>query len=189
MYALQVGILLSAPIRLKNLNELSIGKSLIESGSGRHRQVRIQLTSDETKTHSNYSAPLSPRIYPVLDAWLSDYRSIVCDQPSTLLFPNSKGQLRSRESMSAKLARFVERETGLKVNTHLFRSLAAKIYLAHDPDGLEVVRQLLGHTSIKTTLKAYAELQTDPAFQRLEDALHTAGRGGSERRRQQRSNR
>lgn len=43
--------------------------------------------------------------------------------------------------------------------------------LSRNPDGIETVRQLLGHKTIKTTLKAYAELQTDPAFRRLEEAL------------------
>lgn len=39
------------------------------------------------------------------------------------------------------------------------------------PNGYEIARQLLGHTSLRTTLKAYAELQTDPAFKRFEEAV------------------
>ena len=65
----------------------------------------------------------------------------------------------------------MERETGLHMNLHLFRHLAAKLYLRFDPGGIETVRQLLGHKTIKTTLKAYADFQTEPAFQRLEEAL------------------
>ena len=65
----------------------------------------------------------------------------------------------------------MKRETGLDMNLHLYRHLAAKLYLRFDPGGLETVRQLLGHKTIKTTLKAYADFQTEPAFLRLEEAL------------------
>ena len=69
----------------------------------------------------------------------------------------------------------MKREIGLDVNCHLFRHIAAKLYLDRDPSGIEIVRQLLGHTSSRTTLKVYAELQTDPAFRRFEDALMKVG--------------
>lgn len=171
MYALQVGILAFVPIRIKNLTQLQIGKNLVDVGKGPKRQVRIVLTSEMTKTHRDYQAPLPPHLYGLLDAWLSTYRPKVCDQPSDLLFPNNRGLTRSSEALSVKLSRFIERESGLTMNPHLFRHLAAKLYLDHDPTGIEIVRQLLGHTSVKTTLRVYAQLQTDPAFRRYEAAV------------------
>lgn len=171
MYALQVAILLVVPLRSKNLTELKLGQNIIVSGKGKTRQMRLFLSRDETKTYTDFSATLPARLYSLFDVWLETWRPIVCDQPSPYLFPNASGALRSREALAQKICRFVQRETGLEMHLHLFRHLSAKLYLSRNPDGIETVRQLLGHKTIKTTLKAYAELQTDPAFRRLEEAL------------------
>ncbi|NJC41700.1 integrase [Brevundimonas alba] len=171
MYATQVALLMAVPLRAKNLTGLKLGENLIESGKGKTRQVRLFLSREETKTHSDFTAVLPARVVTLLDAWQEDWRPLVSNQASPYLFPNASGLLRSQGSLSSKICRFVERETGLKMHLHLFRHLAAKLYLRFDPGGLETVRQLLGHKSIKTTLKAYADFQTEPAFIRLEEAL------------------
>lgn len=171
MYALQVALLLAVPLRAKNLTGLKLGENVIESGKGKTRQVRLFLSREETKTHSDFTAVLPARVVVLLDAWQEVWRPLVCNQSSPYLFPNASGVLRSRGALSSKICRFVERETGLKMHLHLFRHLAAKLYLRFDPGGLETVRQLLGHKTIKTTLKAYADFQTEPAFLRLEEAL------------------
>lgn len=175
MYALQIGMLTFVPMRSRNLTELKLETNLIDVGKRSKRTVVVHLPAAITKTYRDYQAPLPKHLFPLLDAWLKRYRGRVCDRPSPYLFPNPSGELRSRDSLSAKLTRFVERETGLTVNVHLFRHIAAKVYLDCDPSGIEVVRQLLGHTSTRTTMRVYAELQTDPAFHRLEAAMFGVG--------------
>lgn len=171
MRALQVAILTFVPMRRRNLTELELGRNLTDTGKGATRAVRIHLSAVSTKTYRDYEAPLTQHLFPLLDAWLGTYRPMICHGASPYLFPNPSGALRSPDALGGKLSQFLERETGLKINLHLFRHIAAKLYLDHDPSGIEIVRQLLGHTSVKTTLRAYAELNTNPAFHRLEQAL------------------
>ncbi|MBX9801990.1 MAG: site-specific integrase [Caulobacteraceae bacterium] len=171
MYALQVALLLAVPLRAKNLTGLKLGENVIESGKGKTRQVRLFLSREETKTYTDFMAVLPARVVTLLDAWREVWRPLVSNRPSPYLFPNPSGVLRSQGSLSKTICGFVKRETGLDMNLHLFRHLAAKLYLRFDPAGLETVRQLLGHKTIKTTLKAYADFQTEPAFLRLEEAL------------------
>ena len=175
MQALQVGILTFVPMRLKNLTELKLGEHLIVSGRGRSRSMRIRLPAAVTKTYRDYEAPLPSLLHPLMDAWTDLHRPRICPYESPYLFPNPSGQLRNQIALSRKLSTFIKRETGLEVHCHLFRHIAAKLYLDSDPAGIEIVRQLLGHTSINTTLKAYADLQTDPAFRRLEEVLNLVG--------------
>ena len=139
------------------------------------RSVRIHLPAAITKTYQDYEAPLPERLFELLDSCIKEHRQRVCPFESDLLFPNPQGQRRSREALELKLTRFVERETGLVINLHLFRHIAAKLYLDINPSGVGVVRQLLGYSSIRTTLRVYAELRTDPAFKRLEEALDEVG--------------
>lgn len=171
MYALQVALLLAVPLRAKNLTALKLGENVIESGKGKTRQVRLFLSREQTKTHTDFMAVLPARVVALLDDWQDVWRPLVSNGPSPYLFPNPSGVLRSQGSLSRVICGFVERETGLDMNLHLFRHLAAKLYLRFDPGGLETVRQLLGHKTIQTTLKAYADFQTEPAFVRLEEAL------------------
>lgn len=171
MQALQVGILTFVPIRSKNLTELKLGTNLIDIRKGAKRSVRIRLAASETKTYRDYEAPVPAHLHPLLDLWLKEHRQRVCLADSPYFFPNPRGEQRSREALTSKLTAFIKREIGLEVNAHLFRHIAAKLYLDRDPSGIEIVRQFLAHTSSRTTLRVYAELQTDPAFRRLEEAL------------------
>jgi integrase len=107
----------------------------------------------------------------VLDAWLTRCRPVICNGATPYLFPNSIGAKRSREAVASKVTVFLAKETGLEMHLHLFRHLAAKLYLDVNPNGIELVSQLLGHTSTRTTLKAYAELNIDPAFKNLERSI------------------
>jgi integrase len=171
MYALQIAILLHAPIRSRNLVELEIGPHLIDIGKGARRTVRIHLPEAMTKTRRSYDAPLPNEMLGLIDAWLKVHRRRVCQTPNSYLFPNTRGELRNRDGMASQLKTFIRRETGLEMNLHLFRHLAAKVLLDHDPNSIEVVRQVLGHTTTRTTERAYAELRTDPAFHALDATL------------------
>jgi integrase len=171
MRALQVGILAYAPIRIKNLTEMEIVANLIDTGRGVAREVRVYLPAEITKNHRDYEAPLPKELYPILDAWMTRYRHIVSQVPNPYMFPNPRGERRSEVACASKLKGFILKETGIVMNVHLFRHLAGKLYLEHDPAGMEVLRQLLGHASTRTTHRAYAEFQTDAAFRRYEQQI------------------
>jgi integrase len=55
--------------------------------------------------------------------------------------------------------------TGLKINPHLFRHIAGKLFLDARPGQYEVVRRVLGHRSIATTTSIYAGAETRAAGQ------------------------
>ena len=53
---------------------------------------------------------------------------------------------------------------GLDFNFHLFRHLGCMLYLKTHPDGFEVMRRVLAHRQIETTIRFYAEIQQTQAF-------------------------
>jgi integrase len=55
--------------------------------------------------------------------------------------------------------------TGLKINPHLFRHIAGKLFLDVRPGQYEVVRRVLGHRSIATTTSIYTGAETRAAGQ------------------------
>lgn len=180
-HALVLAIAQHAPVRIRSLAELEIGENILDYGKGLRRQVRIYLPEDKTKNARPYEAPLPKHIYPLLDAWLTTYRPRLCPHPSSYLFPNSKGALMHGDGLGRSACSFLEQDSGIKMNMHLFRHLTAKVILEHDPNAMEVVRQILGHSSTRTTERAYAELKTDPAFAKL-DATYKALAGDPKRK-------
>ena len=63
------------------------------------------------------------------------------------------------------------KETGLNVNVHLFRHIAAKRYLKERVGDHETVRQLLGHKSLATTMRSYCDFKQGDAMLRFDAVL------------------
>jgi integrase len=49
--------------------------------------------------------------------------------------------------------------TGLRITVHQFRHAAGAMVLKHRPGEYELVRQLLGHRNVQTTINAYIGLE------------------------------
>ncbi|MDG2482203.1 MAG: tyrosine-type recombinase/integrase [Alphaproteobacteria bacterium] len=60
---------------------------------------------------------------------------------------------------------------GIKINPHLYRHIAAYLYLKRNPNDIETIRRLLGHKRIETTLKFYAVFDQELANQRYIDSV------------------
>jgi integrase len=72
------------------------------------------------------------------------------------LFISAKGNRRKLSTLRVAIQRAVLRRVGIKITPHQFRHLAAKIHLDANPGHYEVVRQFLGHKTLRTTTRAYA---------------------------------
>ena len=65
--------------------------------------------------------------------------------------------------MSEQIKTIVHAYTGLDMTAHRFRHAMGKIFLDRNPGQYEVVRQLLGHKDIRTTIAFYAGAETASA--------------------------
>lgn len=152
---LAIAILMAAPIRSQNLVTLNWRRHFHSTGSanGKKDDLRLIIPASETKTRRRDC------IFGV-DVWLQKridwYRRNILPginaDPNGDLFARPSAERRSQNGLSRLITRTVKRELGIHMTPHQFRHLAAKIYLDHHPDDLETVRQLLGHSFMKTTL-------------------------------------
>lgn len=188
MKALAVEILLHVPLRASNLFGLKFGENVIDIG-GRTRRVHIAIPREDAKTGKPYEVPLSESATRLLDEYVSNYRPRLCKGQSPYLFPSPSGAKRQRDGFARDLCKMIAAETGLVMNVHLFRHFAGYIILKENPQAIEMVRQLLGHASIKTTLKFYAEISAEHAADAYEkiiekqrntsSAKYSSGRSGA----------
>ncbi|MDI1263953.1 MAG: hypothetical protein PS018_11915, partial [bacterium] len=100
----------------------------------------------------------------LLATYLDRYRPLLVLEGSPYLFPGKSSVARNRSGFGAALSEFILRQTGLKMNPHIFRHLAAKLHLRANPQQIEIVRLFLSHASSETTEKFYADMKADHAF-------------------------
>ncbi len=170
--ALAVEILLMAPMRASNLAGLHIEHHIQRSRAGKDGVVHIVIPGHEVKNEQDLEFPLPPETVRLLDLYLRDFHPRLSGAPSSWLFPGGKdGEHKTINCLGEQIKAHVFEATGLRVNLHLFRHIAAKLYLDRNPGGYEVVRRHLGHRSMETTTKFYAGMEGAAASRHFDDEI------------------
>jgi integrase len=174
-YALAIELLIVAPMRIKNLASLEHDRHLLRSRIGGDGVIHVSIPGDEMKNHEPYDMEVPKESADLLRLYLRDYRSRMITEECPWLFPGYGNQRRHPEAFSRLLSKFIFEQTGIRMHAHLFRHFAAKLYQDAHPDDVETVRRILGHKSLKTTMKAYVDIRNAAAFRRY-DAVVAARR-------------
>lgn len=173
--ALAIRILLAAPIRIKNLSELEIGRTLILDGSG---SGYILIDRTEVKNNVDIEIPLPKATIQTIKTYLKRFHQLLAPAGCMMLWPSADGGHKRPTVLATQITACVRERCGVEMNPHLFRHLAAKLYLEANPGAYGVVRMLLGHRSIATTIKAYCGTEYAAAYKAY-DEMMTARRGSS----------
>jgi integrase len=157
--ALAIDILLHVPLRIENLATLKFDEHLHwPQGRGKPALlvVRVEETKNETPLEFELPTVLADRLY----SYRNEIAPTVIGKRPGDLFVSRKGFRRALSTIRVAIQRGVLRHVGIKLTPHQFRHLAAKINLDASPGAYELVRQLLGHKTLKTTTKFYAGIDT-----------------------------
>jgi len=169
--AFAVDVLIVAPMRMKNLTLLEHERHLVPTRLGPTSVMHLVIPGDEVKNEQPYELALPKETAEFLARYLKDYWPRLSAEATPWLFPGYGGRHRHPEAFSRQISQFILRETGIRMHAHLFRQLAAKLYLEAHPEDLETVRRVLGHTSLRTTSRSYADIKTAAAFRRYDDMI------------------
>jgi integrase len=91
------------------------------------------------------------------------------------LFVNVDGTPKNQAALSVLITTYLRRRAGVILTAHQFRHVSAKgLIEAHPGGGFEFAQQLLGHTSSKTTVSAYAGIDTRRAARRHQHLVEQA---------------
>ncbi len=169
--ALAVEMLIIAPMRIQNLTFLEHERHLVPTRLGANAVVHLVIPGEEVKNAQPYELALPKETAGFVALYLKDYQPRMTPTATPWLFPGYGGRRRHPEAFSRLISEFVLRETGIRMHAHLFRQLAAKLYLEAHPEDLETVRRIFGHTSQRTTLRSYTDIKTAAAFRRYDDMI------------------
>ena len=161
--ALALAILFVAPLRVKNLAFLNVERHITRSRPG-GGIVHLVIPAHEVKNKVALEFELPPDVVAILDCYVGEYRPRLVTGPSPWLFPARTGGPKAPGPLGVQLSKAIKQATGLVVNAHLFRHLAALLILDANPGAYELVRLLLGHQSGATTTTYYCGSEQKSAF-------------------------
>lgn len=164
-----VGILLYCPVRVKNLASIHVERNLQRPGDGR---AFLFFAAGEVKNRRTIELQLPKRVADLIDKHLATRSPWLCTPESPWLFPARESAVSmDPNTLSRSIFRMIRKTIGLDVNAHLFRHLAAMLYLQARPGEYEAVRRLLGHTTLSRTLNFYAGFEAGTATRLFADII------------------
>jgi integrase len=174
--ALSIALLIACPVRIGNIAELHLERHLHRPGDGR---VFLVLTEDDTKNGQPVEFELPADVRRMLDRHLASRAPMLCPPGTPWLFPKRCGTASlNGNNLSARLTKRIRTEVGIEMNAHLFRHMAAMVWLDANPGSYEAARRLLGHAASSHTINLYSGLEARTAVQAYGDVLaRKRGRG------------
>jgi integrase len=163
--AVAILILSFAPIRLGNLVAIKIDENLTKLGRP-NSPFWLIFPHYDVKNRVELQFPFDEGVTELIDEYIHEFRPhLLRGSNSAYLFPGMSGEPKTASMFSGQITERVEDATGLRITAHQFRHAAAAIYLRHHPGAYEVVKRLLGHRNIQTTINFYCGLETTQANQ------------------------
>lgn len=172
--AVAIAILQAVPIRIQNLASLDLEQHLIDRGN----RLYVLIPGEEVKNGRPYQLELPGEVADLIAWYCMDYRDLLLKVPTTALFPGEQGGPKKPSTLGPQITKRVQAYLGVPVNPHLFRHIAAKLYLDRRPGEYALVSRLLNHKSVATTMRAYTGTESVSAarhYQNLVQDLRGAG--------------
>ena len=167
-----IEILLYAPMRIGNLAGLQIDQNLRWVKTEGKQCLNISIPGEEVKNSKPLHYELGPDSSVVVRKYLDDGRPLLMGAPSNALFPALDGGSKLSVHLSAQISRAIFDYTGLKVNPHLFRSLAGKLHSMVSPGDMVTLAHVL-NDALTTVAKSYAQFETRSALRHYQTSVRT----------------
>jgi integrase/recombinase XerD len=181
-----IALLISCPMRLKNLAALVVGQHLVCDG----QDYQVKLTAAETKSGRPYHAAIPAELTPYIEGWLRLHR------PMLQSFGMSKGEMGSigghlwvgrsgRPLRSRAIHEQIKKRTrqafGKGIWPHLFRDCAVTELVDCAPEEIGIAPDLLGHADLQTTKKHYIQAVGMKAHARVQEVIAARRRAATSR--------
>jgi integrase len=162
--ATAIELLLLCPIRRDLICSLKLDRD-VRIGS---RRAWISIPNAEPLARTSFTFELPRESADLFRTYIEVFRPRLRGIRSRWLFPGLPGRAKVPAFLGEQITSTIGRESGLYVTPKTFRHLGAKLYLARNPGGYEVLRRVLGHRSATSTRQTYSCLE-DSSLHRLFD--------------------
>ena len=126
----------------------------------------LELPAAEVKNRTELAFDIPPAVAKMLIEYRDRIAPKIIGHRPTRLFVNADGTPKNQATVAWLITTYLRRRAGIVLTPHQFRHLSAKVVLDAEPGAFETVKQLLGHKNIKTTVGAYAGIDSRRAARR-----------------------
>ncbi|HYF53366.1 MAG TPA: tyrosine-type recombinase/integrase [Salinarimonas sp.] len=172
-------VLSEAPVRLRNLAMIELGRHLVRHGM----RLGLRFGPEETKNRQALALDLPDHVTGFIDLYLGQVRLsfLASGGTATALWLGFEGQPLTAHSIYGRVLIVTERLLGKPINPHAFRSSAATSLSLHSPEAIRLAAPLLGHRTFATTERHYLRAEQVRASRSIGDALARIGAEMEER--------
>jgi integrase len=171
--ALAMGILCYMPLRLQNLTSLTFDVHLFLRAETNAIST-LEISAPDVKNKTDMAFDIPHRIAKMLIEYRDRIAPKIIGHRPDRLFVNADGSPKSQATVAWLIKTYARRRAGIVLTSHQFRHLSAKVLLDAEPGSFETVRQLLGHKSLKTTVGAYAGIDSRRAARHHQHLIEQA---------------
>ena len=158
--AVAIAIEAVAPVRLENLTSIRLGVNL-NKPDGPNSNYWLHFTPEDTKNNVRLQFVFKEYLTRLIDEYVQDFwPTLLRGRKEDYLFPGLRKGAKGKVSFSGQISGRIYKATGLQMTVHQFRHAAGAIILKNRPGEFELVRQILGHRRIATTMRCYVGLET-----------------------------
>lgn len=169
--ALLIDLHTTCLLRIGDIQRLRVDEHLVFLDADRRTPSHIHVPDGSSKTGEPISWPLAASTRQLLGPWLARHRGVLAPPGSGYLFPGESGGMLSMSALRAAFQKTVAHRLGLDIYPHASRHLGAYLFLKANPGQYEMVRRILGHRSVETTIRFYCGLETDAAAQAFDKVV------------------
>ena len=180
--AAAIAILCVAPLRIDNLTAIRLGQNLSKP-DGPNSNYWLHFPEHDVKNRMRLMYPLEPFVTRIVEEYVHEFRpTLLRGRDADWLFPGLSEGPKGKVAFSGQITERIWKHTGVRMTTHQFRHAAGALILKRRPGEYELVRQLLGHRSVETTINCYigldmiqaSEIYTDIVMEHLDRDLEAA---------------
>jgi Phage integrase family len=169
--AVAIAILAVAPVRLANLTSIRLGANL-NKPDGANSNYWLRFTPEDTKNSVRLTFVFKEYLTRLIDEYLQDFwPTLLRGRQEDYLFPGLREGAKGKISFSVQISKHIYKATGVEMTVHQFRHAAGALILKNRPGEYELVRQILGHRNIATTIRCYIGLETIQASEIFTDMV------------------
>lgn len=132
----------------------------------------LHFGSEDMKTKREMSFALAEPLVPHFRRYLEVYRPVLLNgRGSDALWITERGICLSQDSLTSGLACATHHAFGLKLRPHAFRHIAATSIAEYDPEHVGIIRDILGHASLRMAEQHYNRATAISSSRRMQVIL------------------
>lgn len=149
---LMIAFLVSRPVRRRTLLATSLDDHLQLKTDGYH----LYYNSEDMKNGKSYDFPLPDVLTLLMHRYLEVHRpALLQGKQSSALWIGQYGDPITPDGLSREFPKATKRILGVALRPHAFRHIAATFIAESDPEQANIIRDVLGHSTLDMAQKHY----------------------------------